>query len=110
MHRQTVLMGKSNRSDAEVTRARILSWARRLLAQGSSDQGTMKDVADAAGVTTGAIQHYWPSKSALQQEALQPTRDRTGESLPRVRWTADGYVRRTGAGGPQRGGTGQQES
>lgn len=63
-------MGKSNRSTAQATRARILFCAKQLFEGRPFDEVTLKDIAAAAGVTLGAIAHYWPNKAALQSEAM----------------------------------------
>ena len=63
-------MGKSNRSTAQATRERILFCAKELFEERRFDDVTLKDIAAAAGVTMGAIAHYWPSKAALQSEVM----------------------------------------
>ena len=47
------------------TRARIVSAARACFARDGYDRTTNKDIADAAGITTGAIYHYFDSKPEL---------------------------------------------
>lgn len=65
-------MGKSNRSTARATRERILSCAAEALNERSFNEVSLKEIAAAAGVTVGAIAHYWPTKAALQREVATP--------------------------------------
>jgi len=89
-------MSKSNRATAEATRARILACAREFFGERALEEVTMRDVAEAAGVTVGAVTHYWPNKKALQEDATRVALDENHESTPRLRWTANGYVPRRG--------------
>ncbi|CAB4539303.1 MAG: TetR/AcrR family transcriptional regulator [Actinomycetes bacterium] len=47
------------------TRERLLQVARRAFARDGFDATTNRHIADAAGITTGAIYHYYPSKADL---------------------------------------------
>jgi AcrR family transcriptional regulator len=51
--------------DSAETRRNILEIAYRQFATGGYALTTMKDVAAEAGITSGAIYHYFPSKAAL---------------------------------------------
>lgn len=52
-------------SKSEVTAQRILDGALDLFRTKGFDQATMRDVAVAAGVATGAAYYYYPSKDAI---------------------------------------------
>lgn len=47
------------------TRERLLNVARQAFARDGFDATTNRTIADAAGITTGAIYHYYPSKAEL---------------------------------------------
>ena len=47
------------------TRERLLHVARKAFARDGFDATTNRHIADAAGITTGAIYHYYPSKADL---------------------------------------------
>lgn len=51
-------------------RARILKAARGLVAEGGWPAAQMDNVAAAAGVATGTVYRYWPSKAALCAEIV----------------------------------------
>ncbi len=50
---------------SEETRARILEAALKLFRERGFDEASMRDVADEAGVATGAAYYYFPSKEAI---------------------------------------------
>jgi AcrR family transcriptional regulator len=58
-------LGRPRDSSSEETRDRLLDVARRLFASGGYDGTTNKELAVAAGLTTGAIYHYFESKQDL---------------------------------------------
>ena len=47
------------------TRQRILEAAQRLFAAGSFETSTTRDIADAAGIASGTLFNYFPTKEAL---------------------------------------------
>lgn len=55
-------LGRPTACDAVETRTRLLSEARRSFACAGFDATTNRAIADAVGITTGAIYHYFPSK------------------------------------------------
>jgi AcrR family transcriptional regulator len=55
----------------EERRVQILRAAGRCLAQRGYEAVRLKDIADEAGVTTGALQHYWESRDQLLQQAFE---------------------------------------
>jgi AcrR family transcriptional regulator len=67
-------LGRPPDSSSDATRARILDAARRCFAELGYEGATNKHLASAAGLTTGAIYHYFGSKKELYcdvQEAVQ---------------------------------------
>jgi AcrR family transcriptional regulator len=73
----------------EETRARVLETALRLFREKGFDATTMRDIAQAAGLSLGAAYHYFPSKEAIvlaYYDRVQDAHaDRARESLPAVR-------------------------
>ncbi len=61
--------------DSAATRARLLRVARRLFSEQGYDATTNRGLAEAAGLTTGAIYHYFSSKSAIYEAAYQEVQD-----------------------------------
>jgi AcrR family transcriptional regulator len=55
---------------SELTRERLLSSAIIVLQESGSSQLSLKAVAQVAGMTTGAVQHHYPSKAALMMQVL----------------------------------------
>jgi AcrR family transcriptional regulator len=58
-------LGRPPASLSSETRARIIGAAQRCFALHGYDKTTNKDIAEAAGLTTGALYHYFDSKQAL---------------------------------------------
>jgi AcrR family transcriptional regulator len=58
-------VGRPPATDSAETRRRILAGARTCFARYGYDKTTNKDIASAAGITAGAIYHYFPSKQSL---------------------------------------------
>lgn len=67
--------GRPCATDAGETRKRLLLEARRLFAEIGYDATTNRLVADAVGITTGAIYHYFPSKKELYIAAYAEVQD-----------------------------------
>jgi AcrR family transcriptional regulator len=57
--------GRPQGADSEETRARIIAGAVRCFAQSGYSKTSNQDIARAAGITTGAIYHYFDSKAEL---------------------------------------------
>ncbi|MEN9983271.1 MAG: HTH-type transcriptional regulator BetI [Pseudomonadota bacterium] len=55
---------------SELTRERLLSSAMIVLQESGSSQLSLQAVAQAAGMTTGAVQHHYASKAALVMQVL----------------------------------------
>jgi len=60
-----------NMSKSEETAARILDSALELFRQEGFDTATMRDIAQKAGVATGAAYYYYPSKDAIVLDFYQ---------------------------------------
>lgn len=58
-------LGRPRSGDAGETRVRLLAVARESFARNSYASTTNRDIADAVGITTGAIYHYYSSKADL---------------------------------------------
>lgn len=56
---------------ADVTRRKILDAALEMFRNKGFEEATMRDVAEAAGVATGAAYYYYPSKEALVLDFYQ---------------------------------------
>jgi AcrR family transcriptional regulator len=56
-------LGRPRHGDSASTRAALVAGARQCFATYGYDATTNKAIADAAGVTPGAIYHYFPSKA-----------------------------------------------
>ena len=61
--------------DSAATRAQILAAARSAFAQRGYDATTNKDIAQAVGITTGAIYHYFASKTDLYAAVFAEVQD-----------------------------------
>jgi AcrR family transcriptional regulator len=67
---------------AEETRQRILDAALQLFRQRGFDETTMRDIAGAAGVATGAAYYYFRSKEELVMAFYVRTADEAREIIP----------------------------
>ncbi len=68
-------VGRPRDVDSAVTRARIVSTARQLFARDGYDSTTNRLIAEASGITSGAIYHYFSSKADLYQAVYAETID-----------------------------------
>ena len=68
-------LGRPPDVDSGVTRDRLVSTARHLFARDGFDATTNRDIAAAAGITTGAIYHYFSSKADLYVAVYTETID-----------------------------------
>lgn len=85
---------------SEITRERLLSSAISVISDGGPSQLSMQAVAQAAGMTTGAVQHHFPSKAVLMMQVLSrliADLEANTEFWPSPRWSlkrrADHFVR-----------------
>ena len=67
---------------AEETRERILDAALRLFRERGFDEATMRDIAAAAGVATGAAYYYFRSKEELVMAFYVRTADEARDIIP----------------------------
>ena len=79
-------LGRPPASLSAETRERIIEAGRSAFASQGYDRTTNKDIADAAGLTTGALYHYFESKQALFVAVLVHQQERV---LTRIRDAAD---------------------
>lgn len=56
-------------------RKAILKAASRLFAEQGVDRTTTREIADAAGMVSGSLYHYYPAKTLIVQEILKGTLD-----------------------------------
>lgn len=68
-------LGRPPASDSAQTRARILEAARRKFAAHGFDSASNRALADEAGLTTGAIYHYFDSKIDIYVAVYQDARE-----------------------------------
>ena len=61
----TKSLGRPRDVDSSETRAKLLVGARRMFARDGYGATTNRGIAEAAGLTTAAIYHYFPSKAEL---------------------------------------------
>jgi TetR/AcrR family transcriptional repressor of nem operon len=66
---------------ARDTRDRILDAASRLFSERGFDGTSVAEVLSAAGVRSGSLYHFFPSKEALAEAVLARCADRLGEAL-----------------------------
>lgn len=69
------------RSKSDETRARILAAALELFRRQGFDQTTMREVANEAGVATGAAYYYFDSKEAIVMAFYQQAQDEVHERI-----------------------------
>lgn len=64
-------LGRPVGADGEQTRARIVSAAMRCVAEMGYARATIREIADAAGMTSGSLYHYFPNKSELLKTVVE---------------------------------------
>jgi AcrR family transcriptional regulator len=74
---------------SEETRQRILSAALKLFHDRGFEAATMRDIAEEAGVATGAAYYYFPSKDAIVMEFY---RQSSAEMQPKIEAALDGVA------------------
>jgi AcrR family transcriptional regulator len=85
-------LGRPPASLSAETRERIIDAGRGAFAGQGYDKTTNKDIADAAGLTTGALYHYFDSKQALFVAVLLDQQDRVVGRLREAAAPVDGAV------------------
>jgi len=73
--------GRPRDQDSAATRQRVLDVARRLFAEHGYDATTNRAIADASGLTPGAIYHYFDSKAELYAAVYEEIYDRVFTTL-----------------------------
>ena len=68
-------LGRPRDGDSAETRERLLLVARKAFARKGYDSTTNKEIADGAGLTTGAIYHYYASKAELYHAVFEEVQD-----------------------------------
>jgi AcrR family transcriptional regulator len=66
-------VGRPPATDSAETRRRILAAARTCFSRDGYDKTTNKDIASVAGISAGALYHYFPSKCALFVASYEET-------------------------------------
>jgi AcrR family transcriptional regulator len=75
---------------SEETRQRILSAALKLFHDRGFEAATMRDIAEEAGVATGAAYYYFPSKDAIVMEFYRRSSDEMQPKIEAALATATG--------------------
>jgi AcrR family transcriptional regulator len=90
-------LGRPPASSSAETRGRIIDGARRCFADHGYEATTNKMIADAAGITTGAIYHYFDSKLHIYQAVLDEVQERVYYLFETAERTCDSFVDKLGA-------------
>lgn len=75
-------LGRPVGADGEQTRTRIITAAMRCVAEKGYSRTTIREIARAAGMTSGSLYHYFPNKSELLGAAVE---DIERIAVPRLR-------------------------
>lgn len=87
-------LGRPPASLSAETRARIIAAAQRCFAHSGYDKTTNKDIAEAAGLTTGALYHYFDSKQTLFLTVLREKQQVILESFTSATAATDGALQK----------------
>ncbi len=68
-------LGRPRAVDSVDTRARLLAAARTCFGQNGYEKTTNAQIAEVAGITSGAIYHYFPSKVELYAAVFEGVQD-----------------------------------
>lgn len=79
---------------SEETRRRILAAALKLFHEHGFEAATMRDIAQEAGVATGAAYYYFPSKDAIVMEFYRSSSEEMQGSIEAALETASGLEER----------------
>ena len=85
-------LGRPQKSDSQATRLRILTTARRLFADRGWDGTSNRALADAVGLTTGALYHYFDRKLDLYEAVYAETQRFVYEHLNRPVDECDTFI------------------
>lgn len=75
-------------------RSRILAAARRLVSEGGWKEAQVASVAAAAGMATGTVYRYFPSKAELFAEVLSAVSQREVDVLAAIAASSEGAIQR----------------
>jgi len=85
-------LGRPRDTTSDETRERVLLAARDCFSQYGYNKTTNKDIAAAAGITTGAIYHYFESKQSLFAAVTAEVNDVVFDEFERVVAEQDAFV------------------
>lgn len=85
-------LGRPPASSSAETRGRIIDVARRCFAELGYEATTNRIVAKEAGITTGAIYHYFDSKLEIYKAVLAEVQDRVYQRFGAAEREADTFV------------------
>jgi AcrR family transcriptional regulator len=85
-------LGRPPASSSAETRGRIIDVARRCFAELGYEATTNRAVANEAGITTGAIYHYFDSKLDIYIAVLDEVQDRVYQRFAQAEREADTFV------------------
>jgi AcrR family transcriptional regulator len=90
-------LGRPVGADGEQTRARIIGSAMRCVAEVGCSGATIREIARAAGMTSGSLYHYFPNKSALLDATVSEIDEIARPRLRAAAAQADDVVERLAA-------------
>ncbi len=85
-------LGRPPASSSSETRERLVEVARRFFAESGYEATTNRALAEGAGITTGAIYHYFDSKLAIYTAVFEDVRDLVYTQLEQASTTGDTFV------------------
>ncbi len=85
-------LGRPPASSSAETRGRIIDVARRCFADQGYEATTNRVVADEAGITTGAIYHYFDSKLDIYKAVLDEVQERVYRLLATAEAEGDSFL------------------
>ena len=92
MAKNSSRLGRPPASSSAETRGRIIDVARRCFAELGYEATTNRAVAAEAGITTGAIYHYFDSKLDIYIAVLDEVQDRVYQRFAQAEREADTFV------------------
>jgi AcrR family transcriptional regulator len=89
---KTARLGRPPASSSAETRGRIIDIARRAFADQGYDATTNRTIADEAGITTGALYHYFDSKLDIYRAVHEEVQGRVYHLLETAERQADTFL------------------